>query len=80
MAQACHACLERPQQSTHIVVCGVDGLEALQRTQWLLEQHDIEYSIFFEPDDAMGYTAIATEPTINKKIFKKYKLWYNKRG
>lgn len=75
--QACHAALERPTQSTHLVLFAIKNEQELFKTKDMLINNGIDYSMFYEPDFDMGYTAIATEPIheADKRIFKRYRLW-----
>lgn len=82
IVQASHATLEAGRRfdwedHTHMVILGINNeeelLQALERTR----EHGIEYELFFEPDDNMGYTAACTEPISGKdrNVFRKYNLW-----
>jgi hypothetical protein len=81
--QASHACFEMsrefkpdPQAISHIILLSIKDEEHLIKTKQYLDMHNIKSTIFYEPDDNMGYTAIATEPLFNSKnLFKKYNLW-----
>jgi hypothetical protein len=86
--QASHACLElglslpdnkKPTTTSHIILLPCKNEEKLLNIHDLLDEKGIAHSLFFEPDDNMGYTAIATEPQYNgnRNFFKKFQLWEN---
>jgi len=56
----------------------IDSHTSLLEVAQYLEEQGIKFHLFFEPDDNMGYTSIATEPIMRsgqKKIFSKFKLY-----
>ena len=86
MCQACHAsqisgahygCPE----NCHIVVLEVLDEKELLVTSLICSKAKIQYIIFDEPsnaeNEALGFTALATEPISQNKrqYFSKYKLW-----
>ena len=88
IVQASHACLElvlslpdnkKPNTTSHIILLSCKNEEKLLNIHDLLDEKEITHSLFFEPDDNMGYTAIATEPQYNgcnnRDFFKKFQLW-----
>lgn len=77
-----HATLEagkffKHPDNTHMIVLQLPGQEELNEAGDKLMMRDIEFVKFFEPDDEMGHTAIATEPVYGskRKLFQKYELW-----
>lgn len=85
IVQASHACLEmglglpnpnKPKATASIVLLKARDEEHLLEIKQYIEMHEINSTIFFEPDEGMGYTAIATEPIYDRRgIFKKFRLW-----
>ena len=61
----------------HMVLLGVKNQEELLQAANFIVSKDINYAIFFEPDDDMQYTAFCTEPITGdqRKAFRKYKMW-----
>lgn len=55
----------------------VQGEQELLRQEARLEEQGIRSEVFFEPDDAMGYSALATEPLPEerRRHFRKLGLW-----
>lgn len=87
IVQACHACFElgikltdehKPKKTSHMVLLKVKNERELMTIVETLELNDIHHTMFFEPDNNLGYTAIATQPIYGEKrmLFRKYKLWY----
>jgi hypothetical protein len=68
VVQVGHACLqagcqfEQPEDATHLVVLGVPTQMALYEVSMRCKQAGIQHLLFYEPDDAMGHTALCTEP------------------
>ena len=84
IVQAGHACLEagfafpRPARPTHLVVLEVADREALDAAARRLSLAGIDYQLFFEPDDALGHTALATRPLgrpAERHRLRRYPLW-----
>lgn len=67
MVQACHAALEAgfqfeaPHRTSFLVLCSVADEQSLLRWRDKLEQKGIRLALFYEPDNAMGYSALATQ-------------------
>lgn len=82
--QAAHATLEigfrqtLPNVVCHLVLLAVPNEETLTRWAFDLKCDGINHHCFFEPDDGMGYSALATEPLPDsaRKRFKKLPLWH----
>lgn len=81
IVQACHASHESglhlcefKDKVNHLILCSVENVNELYKIANKLDNLYIRYKMFFEPDIDQ-HTAIATEPVINKKFFKNYKLW-----
>lgn len=83
IVQVSHASLEagskflQTHDSPYVVLIGIKNSEELLDVQDLLNIRNIDYSMFYEPDDNMGYTAICTSPVSRKRkgIFKNFNLW-----
>jgi len=86
MVQAIHAALEagyvfrelRAEQDEHwLVLCTVPDEQALHDARAHLEQADIGHYVFHEPDDGLGYTALATQPIEKRqrKHLRRFELW-----
>jgi hypothetical protein len=82
--QVGHACLEAGSRfySNHgtpanLVLFQVQNIAELDEATVACIQAGIRLEYIFEPDDAMGYTAIATEPLSGKmrEVFRQYQLW-----
>lgn len=61
----------------HIVLIGVPNKKALKKVISKLRLNSIEFSVFDEPDDDLGLTAVATVPLTEEQraILQQYKLW-----
>ena len=85
IVQVGHACLEagnkfkQPQRPCHLVLLAVSSEQKLCDTAAHIALAGIQYKIFYEPDDNMGYTALCTEPILgdSKHVFRRYQLWHN---
>lgn len=83
MVQSCHAGIEAgyknatPEVPTHLVLLAIDNEKDLIDCSVDLQMQDLKHEVFFEPDNQLGYTALATWPTFerNIKAFKGLKLW-----
>jgi hypothetical protein len=66
----------------NIVMIGVPDKEALERVSDKLRRHRIAHYRYEEPDDFMGFTAIATVPlTVEEKaVLSNYRLWRTTPG
>jgi hypothetical protein len=65
IVQASHAALQAGNRfgpHSHLVLIGVNCEEELYKAAGHLEQHEIEFEMFHEPDDNTGHTAICTRP------------------
>lgn len=84
LCQVGHVCLEAgkvfsPPNHTHIVVLAVKDESSLMKLSTRLEGEQIKFVNFYEPDDDMGITSIATEVLYDRKeVFKRHRLWVNK--
>lgn len=73
MVQACHAALEAgfafdaPATTSSLIVCSVPDREALIAAKERLARYGIRSEIFFEPDWDMGFSALASEPILDRK-------------
>jgi len=61
----------------NLVLIGVADEAALLETERFLLNKGVRHCTFFEPDNAMGHTAITTEPLDKekKKLLSNYSLW-----
>lgn len=84
ITQACHAALEagfdaqRPGcNTTRLITLGVKSKDHLEEMSRKLDIHGIGHHMFFEPDNDMGYSALATHPIVgeDRRHFKNLKLW-----
>jgi hypothetical protein len=60
-----------------LVLIGVPDKKALHRVMRKLRLHHIEFSAFYEPDNDLGLTAVATVPLDDEQrvVLQQYKLW-----
>jgi len=81
--QSCHAAIEAarsllPAESPHphLIVCGVHDEPALWRFLHRLQQHEVRFLPFFEPDRGNELTALATEPVFDdtRRLFRNLRL------
>ena len=85
VVQACHASQEsgfasqKGDKPVHLVLLQVDNQHKLLDVASKLH---LEHKIFFEPDDEMGYTALATLPTQDRrvKVLQRLRLWKPNEG
>lgn len=82
IVQVGHVCIDagkmfKHPENTHMVLIGVPNENKLLRAQRYLESESIIHTVFFEPDDDMGFTAIATRAVNSeeRKLFSKYQIW-----
>ena len=78
-----HACLEaawqfeRPAGLVHLIILAVPDERALQDAADRLRGEGIGVYMFWEPDDSLGNTALATEPLIGdrRQLLRRYPMW-----
>ena len=81
VVQVAHATLEcgfkfnRPDKVCHIVVLEVANSDELMKASEQLLFKDINYTMFYEPDYDIGYSALATEPSTTKIKLKNIKMY-----
>lgn len=82
LVQTGHVCIDAGKafghpEGTHLVLCGLRDSGELEKLEKKLNKKMINYIKFWEPDDEMGYTAVATEVIYGKtrEAFAKYSLW-----
>lgn len=84
MVQACHASSIAGHRfpgwtgETRMALLGADNLDHLLDAARRLKSLDIPFCDFFEPDHAIGLSALATAPiawTQARKALPKYRLW-----
>lgn len=83
IVQVGHACLEAgfkfqaPNETIHLVVVGIASeahlLAALER----IDLQGIQFVLFHEPDNGIGFSASCTEPLreIYRREFRDFPLW-----
>lgn len=84
VVQSCHAIqevtMENPDQhkNTHMIVLQVPSQADLVRIETILKRYKrIKFHMFHEPDNDLGYTALATAPIVNRylrSVFANYQL------
>lgn len=88
LVQVGHVCLEaghqftQPPEACHLALIGVPSQEALLGTVAQMAMAGIRCAVFYEPDDALGYTAVCTEPVTGdtRRLFKRFSLWKAPEG
>ena len=84
LVQASHACLQagarfpQPVEPCHLVILSVASQDHLrQAVEHLAGQGGIQMETFWEPDDALGFTASCSEPVSGqaRRWFRRYPLW-----
>ena len=83
IVQAGHVCLEagkrftQPETPCNLVVLSVPSERHLQDAVAWIESAGIRSTVFYEPDNAMGYTAACTEPVSGpaRRLFRRFRLW-----
>ncbi len=82
LVQACHASIEAGARfhhptGCHLVLLSVPDERALHEALTGLDWHGICYSLFYEPDDGIGYSAACTQPVgkHHRRLFRRYNLW-----
>lgn len=82
MVQSGHALLEMASHAEiegvpNLVIIGLPGEPALRRALSKLQSNGIEHYSWSEPDDAMGFTSIATVPLsrLEKAPLSNYRVW-----
>lgn len=65
-----------PEVSSLVVLQVADKFELIAAAKKLTDAN-IRFELFFEPDDQMGHTALATEPLSGeaREVFRPFKLW-----
>lgn len=60
-----------------IVLIGVPNKKALQKVLLKLQENRIDASAFYEPDNDLGLTAVATVPLTEEQrvVLQNYKIW-----
>jgi hypothetical protein len=83
IVQVGHACLEagnrfeQPLNPCNLVVLSVPSERHLHEAVARIRFAGIECLVFYEPDEAMGYTAACTQPVRPnyRRVFKRFSLW-----
>ena len=85
--QSAHACIKLSQiyqqgeNTPYLVLCSVENENKLKEALYYLEKNNINCVSFREPDIENQLTAIAVAPIsgLQRKIFKHFKLYKEKR-
>lgn len=67
-----------PQNETYLILLAAKDESELKEISMRLEGRGIDHHMFYEPDNAMGFSAICTQPVYDKgdrNFFKKYRLY-----
>ena len=84
VVQAAHAALEagfefdKPSVTSSIVLIPAKDMGELHMIAARLEENQIQFKMFHEPDFGMGDSAIATQPITSaeqRRVMRKYKLY-----
>jgi hypothetical protein len=81
LVQSVHAGIQAtalfPSREPWLVVCAVPDAATLRRAKEDLAESDIDSALFYEPDNELGYTALATAPITRekRKVLSRYPLW-----
>jgi hypothetical protein len=83
IVQVSHVCLQaghrfnQPEPPCHLVLLSVPSETHLQSALVSVRMAGVRYTVFYEPDEQMGYTAACTEPldSFYKRIFRRFPLW-----
>ena len=68
---------QKPNEPTHLVVVCIPSEAKLIAVLERLRLHGIQFALFHEPDDEMGFTAACTEPLTSRfrREFRDFQLW-----
>ena len=80
--QSCHAVIEMTRENKivgehpSVIICGVKSEDKLKNAISRLQDNNVFFKEFREPDIGHQLTAVATEPIYgdDRKIFRKYQL------
>lgn len=83
LVQCAHAVMEaawrfpRPDAPVFLVVLAVADANSLRQAVARTDERGVRCEMFFEPDQAMGYTAACSEPVTGagQRLFRRYPLW-----
>jgi hypothetical protein len=81
LVQASHAALEvgfrfpAPGQTSHLVALSVRGEKELLDAAQRLSEYGIEHHVFFEPDNCMGHSALASQPIFCNALRRRFKRY-----
>jgi hypothetical protein len=87
IVQVGHACLEagfkfqKPSEIVNLVVVGIESEIHLLATLERMSLRGIQFVLFHEPDDQMGFTAACTKPltVAYRREFRKFPVWKSAR-
>ena len=69
---------EKPKETSYLIVLEVEDQTELRNAAHVLCERDIDFHMFYEPDNQMGFSAICTRPIYENRernIFKRWKLY-----
>jgi hypothetical protein len=72
---------QKPSEIVHLVVVAIESEIRLLATLEAMSLRGIQFVLFHEPDDQLGFTAACTKPlTIaHRREFRKFPLWKQTR-
>jgi hypothetical protein len=76
-----HACYEAGKKFadnhgiSSLILLSARDREDLENISRKLEEKGIDFYMFFEPDDGMGYSAICSEPIVNPNLRNFFRKW-----
>lgn len=83
VCQVAHACANAGESFPVIGGCFLVLLQVKDKSELIkmseqLRGEDIQHYLNHEPDDDMGFTALATSSVMGEKrrVFRKYRLWH----
>lgn len=87
IVQAAHAACTAGEKfggsDSNLILLEIKNLKSLKNLSYHLEEKNVEFTMFYEPDNAMGFSALATRAITGKdrndmrNVLKKFnvKLW-----
>lgn len=76
-AHACHEAGNKFGEHSHVVLFECPSEHKLVQISATLTDQQIPHTLFHEPDDDVGYTAICTTPLVGeqRKVMRKYRMY-----
>lgn len=83
IVQVGHACLDagfkfqKPDEIVNLVVVGIESESRLLSILEKMSLRGIQFALFYEPDEQMGYTTACTAPltVAHRREFRNFPLW-----